>query len=224
MTLPDALAYARAHQPAILAALARVSGAREAAEVPRSQWLPRVGITAQVFAATENNSTASTVATMPEVDIPRIGTGRAVSDGAARWNPYGSTLVAAGGTQEVFDFGRIAAESAAADAKVEIAVQSAFARQIDIEYGVQEAYFAVYAAKGVLATAEGAYQRSREHRDLAQAGVGSRAALAHRAHARHRRSRPLRSRPDARARQRGRRAERPGRVDRRRRHRHRHHR
>jgi outer membrane protein len=173
MTLADALAYARAHQPAIVAALSRVSGAREAAEVPRSQWLPRVGVTAQIFAATENNSTASTVVTMPEVDIPRIGSGRTVSGASARWNPYGSTLVAAGGTQEIFDFGRIAAESAAADAKVEIATQSAIARQIDIEYGVQEAYFAVYAAKGVLATAEGAYQRAREHRDLAQAGVGS---------------------------------------------------
>ena len=78
-----------------------------------------------------------------------------------------------GGTQEVFDFGRIAAESAAADAKVEIQTQSAIARQIDIEFGVQEAYFAVYAAKGVLSTAESAFARAHEHRDLAQAGVGS---------------------------------------------------
>ncbi len=173
MTLPDCARLRAPHQPAIRAALARVSGAREAAEVPRSQWLPRVGVTAQIFAATENNSTASTVVTMPEVDIPRIGSGRGVYGSNANWSPYGSTLVAAGGTQEIFDFGRIAAESAAADAKVEIADQSAIARQIDIEYGVQEAYFAVYAAKGVLATAEGAYQRAREHRDLAQAGVGS---------------------------------------------------
>lgn len=173
VTLDEALAYARAHQPAILATVARIGAAKESAQVPRSQWLPRIGVTAQIFGATANNTTASTVGTMPEVDIPRIGGTRSVSSSSASWSPYASTFVGIGGTQEVFDFGRIAAESAAADAKIEIAQQDAVARRVDIEFGVQEAYFAVYAAKGVLSAAEGAFQRSREHRDQAQAGVGS---------------------------------------------------
>ena len=56
MTLTEALAYARAHQPAIRAAMARVAAQQEEARVPRAEWLPSVGATVQGFAATANNS------------------------------------------------------------------------------------------------------------------------------------------------------------------------
>ena len=172
ISLADALAYALAHQPAIRAAIARVAAQRAQADVPRGQWLPTVGVTAQVFAGTANNTTAGYV-TPWYIDIPRIGATRATSAGSASFTPYGSTLAAAGATQEVFDFGRIAAQSAAADALVEVRKHDADAERLDIELNVEEAYFAVQAAKAVFLAANGAFERSRVHRDLARAGVQS---------------------------------------------------
>src|SRR5437868_4350160 len=58
VTLPDALAYARAHQPQVRASLARVSATKAAAEIPRAQWEPRFGATAQLLVGTGNNTTA----------------------------------------------------------------------------------------------------------------------------------------------------------------------
>jgi outer membrane protein TolC len=172
VTLADALAYARAHQPAIRAALARVKAQEAQADVPRGQWLPLVGVTAQIFGATANNTTATYV-TPPFMDVPRIGATRAVSAGNASFAPYASTIAAAGITQEVFDFGRIAAQSAAQDALIVARRHTAENERLNIEFGVEEAYFAVHASKAVLAASDGAYERSRVHRDLARAGVNS---------------------------------------------------
>ena len=58
MTLSEALAYARQYQPTLRAAQARLEAARRAVTVVRSEWLPQVGATAQVFYGTMNNSTA----------------------------------------------------------------------------------------------------------------------------------------------------------------------
>src|SRR5579863_7210172 len=49
LTMTEALAYAHEHQPAIRAALARVSARAAQAKIPSGQWLPTVGITAQLF-------------------------------------------------------------------------------------------------------------------------------------------------------------------------------
>lgn len=172
MTLPEALAYAHEHQPRIRAALARVSAERVQADVASGPWLPTVGVTAQIFGATANNTTAG-YAAFSAIDIPRIGGTRAVSAGSATLTPYASTFAGLGVTQEVFDFGRIAAQTAAADALVEVRKHDADAERLDIEFNVEESFFAVQAAKGVLAAAEGAFERARAHRDLAQAGVKS---------------------------------------------------
>src|SRR5579862_6289459 len=59
LRIDEALAYARAHQPAIQAARARIAAAQADAGVPRSQWLPQIGVTAQIFGGTANNTTAS---------------------------------------------------------------------------------------------------------------------------------------------------------------------
>jgi outer membrane protein len=61
MTLGDAISFARAHQPAIRAAMARVAAQQEEARVPRADWLPQVGATAQIFGATSNNTTGTFV-------------------------------------------------------------------------------------------------------------------------------------------------------------------
>jgi outer membrane protein TolC len=44
---------------------------------------------------------------------------------------------------------------------------------LDVDFNVEEAYFAVYAARGVLRASNDAYDRARSHRDLAKAGVDS---------------------------------------------------
>ena len=168
MSLGDAIAYARAHQPAVLAGIARVAAQKESANVPRAQWQPLIGVNAQILGATANNTTASYVSPT-YMDIPRIGATRAVSSGT--WQPYGSTFVGAGVLQEVFDFGRIAAQTAAADALVDVQRQASASALLDVTYGVVESYFATYAAKAVQKAAEDAFVRAKAHRDLAKSGV-----------------------------------------------------
>ncbi|MGO8992306.1 MAG: TolC family protein [Polyangiaceae bacterium] len=170
MTLAEAIAYAKAHQPAVLTGIARVTARQKAASVPRAQWYPSFGATLQTFAATANNSTASYV-TQGSVDIPRIG-GESVSTGSS-WQPEASTFVGAGARQEVYDFGRIAAEVAATDELVDVEKQASANALLDVTYSVEEAYFAVHAAKAVLTAAEDAYTRAKSHRDLAKSGVDS---------------------------------------------------
>jgi outer membrane protein len=172
ITLAEALAYARSHQPAVLASLARIRTESASAEVPRSQYYPVLGLTAQFLEGTTNNTTASYL-TVPFVDLPRIGGTPTTNSADARWKPYASTLAGAGLSQEIFDFGRIAAEAAAADARVTIAARAADTQLLDIELNVEEAFFAVHAAKSILQASEDAYQRSLVHRDFARAGVKS---------------------------------------------------
>lgn len=172
MTLADALAYARAHEPAIRIALAQVATAQANAGVPRAAWEPTFAASAELFAATANNTTASYLAT-DDMAIPRIGGTTSVSQSGATWTPYASSFVGASALQEVFDFGRIAAKAAVADAAVEVAKHTADAERLDVELGVEEAYYGVHAAKGVLKVSEDAYERGKTHRDLAKASVQS---------------------------------------------------
>ncbi len=170
MTMAQALEYAHAHQPAIRAGLARVSARAEEAKVPSARWLPTVAVTAQIFGMTANNTTATYV--QPEyVDLPRIG-GTAVTR-TGTFSPYASTLVGAGLSQEVFDFGRIGAQRAAADALVDVEKHRSDANRLDVDFGVEEAFFSVLAAKAVVKASADAYERSRVHRDLAKRGVES---------------------------------------------------
>src|SRR5579864_8515212 len=102
MTMAEALTFAHEHQPSIRAALSRVSARAAQAKIPTGQWLPTVGVTAQLFAMTANNTTATYV--QPAfMDLPRIGATQATTSG--NLSPYASTLVGAGVLQEVFDFG-----------------------------------------------------------------------------------------------------------------------
>jgi outer membrane protein len=168
MTLRDALAYAREHQPRMKVARARIGAIQREAQIPRAAWLPSVGATAQGFEATENNTTASYLG-VRRVALPRIGSGSVTSSGSFR--PYASTLAAVGVDQELFEFGRIAAQTAAADGLVKVEKQRADAETLDVAFAVEEAYFAVFAAKAILRASDDAYDRARAHRDLAKAGV-----------------------------------------------------
>jgi outer membrane protein len=171
MTMPEALSYAHEHQPAIHAALSRVSARMAEASVPSGQWLPTVGVTAQLYGMTANNSTGTYVQT-PWMDIPRIG-GTASPTSGGNLAPYPSTFVGAGVSQEVFDFGRIGAQRAAADELVNVEKLDSVATRLDVDFGVEEAYFSVLAAKAIVHASDEAYERSRIHRDFAKRGVES---------------------------------------------------
>jgi outer membrane protein TolC len=132
--------------------------------------MPQLGATLQGLEGTANNSTASYFTT-PVLDIPRIGGTRDQSGSTASWSPYGSSLVAVGVRQEIFDFGRLAAQAAVADASARAAQSRAQAQALDLELTVKESYFAVLAAKALLETAEAANQRSQEETHYASAGV-----------------------------------------------------
>jgi outer membrane protein len=170
LTMAQALEYAHAHQPAIRAALARVSARMEEAKIPSGQWLPTVGVTAQLFAMTANNTTATYVPSAA-VDLPRVGASAATATGSL--SPFASTLVGVGVSQEVFDFGRIGARRAAADAQVEVERYRAETRRLDVDFNVEEAFFSVSTAEAVVKASDDAYERSRVHRDQAKRGVDS---------------------------------------------------
>jgi outer membrane protein len=142
------------------------------AMVPTGQWLPTVGIAAELFGMTANNTTGTYLPT--PLDVPRIGgTPAVLSPSQASWSPHASTFVGAGLRQELFDFGRIGAQRAAADALVEVAAHRADVDRLNVDLGVEEAYFSVLAAKGVVKASDDAFERSRVHRDFAKRGVES---------------------------------------------------
>jgi outer membrane protein len=170
MTIVEALAYAHEHQPAIRAGLSRVSAKMAEAAIPSGQWLPTVAVTAQLYGMTANNTTGSYLSTQ-FMDVPRIGGTASQSQSTAGLTPYASTLVGAGLLQEVFDFGRIGAQRAAADELVTVEKHRAATVWLDIDFGVEEAYFSVLAAKAVIVASDQAYERSRVHRDVAKRGV-----------------------------------------------------
>ncbi len=172
VTLQEARKYAHDNQPSLRAALARIAAAKADADVPRAQWYPQLGASAQIYLGSANNTTAQYIGS-PVVDIPRIGASSGVNASTMTMTPYGSTFAAIGIGQEVFDFGRIAAQSAAADAMVEVARHASDTTNLDVDFAVEESFYAVLTAKNVLKASEEAYDRTKTHRDFAKAGVTS---------------------------------------------------
>ncbi len=170
MTLAEALAYAKAHQPAILAARMRVLAVQADVQVARAQWLPLATLGVQLIEGTTNNTTTSYVS-IPGLDIPRIG-GTAVT-ATGSFTPHASTLAGIGLQQEVFDFGRIAAQSAALDALVNVQSLGAKAERLAIAFSVEEAFFAVQAARNIVLASQQAFARAQTHRDMAKAKVAA---------------------------------------------------
>lgn len=172
MTLAEATQYARTHRPSVRAALVRVDVVRAGADVARARWAPTIVGTAQLLATTTNNTTGSYVS-VAGFDNPRVSATRASSAATASLVPSASTLVGVGARQELFDFGRISAEVSAADLRADAERHALDAARLDVDYDVEEAYFAVHAAHAVLDASEQAYARSAVHRDEARAGVDS---------------------------------------------------
>ncbi|HET8725364.1 MAG TPA: TolC family protein [Anaeromyxobacteraceae bacterium] len=168
MTLPEALAYAREHQPAVRAAMARVQASEADARATRARWTPYLAATGQLLVGTANNTTASYLG-VTGVDLPRIGGTPVTASGTL--DGYPSTLAAISLTQQVFDFGRVAADAALDDAITGYQRATAQAQEMAVALGVEESFFAVQAARSVLRASEEALQRAKVHRDQARAGV-----------------------------------------------------
>ncbi len=172
ITLKAAVEFALKNQPAVKEALARVASRQTDVGIPKGQWLPTVGVTAQVLGGTVNNTTASYLGEA-WTPTPRVGGTASTNSAGANWSPHPSTFVGLGVTQEAFDFGRITAEIQAADSQVTAEQRSAEARALDVQLGVEEAYFAVYSAKAVLAATDEAYSRASLQFELARQGVSA---------------------------------------------------
>lgn len=167
MTLSEALAYARQHQPTLRAAQARIEVAKRAAQSVRAEWLPQLGATAQIFYGTMNNSTAMFLG-VRTTDLPRIGGSR--SDGS--WaDAYPSSVIGLGLRQNVYDFGRLAALAMAADAEAAATRYRAAQEELDVALQVESMFYAVLAAKAVERAAEDAYKRAALRRDMAKVSV-----------------------------------------------------
>lgn len=166
MTLQQALRFARTHHPRIAVADAEIAAKKAESAVPRAGWKPRLGTTLQAVVGTNNNSATNWLGSGGAVEFPRIaGTGFLQRPGEINWKPYMSTAIGVGVEQRVFDFGRIAAESALADARIDVARYQASDTNLAVELSVREAYFALLAAKAVWVAAQDAVQRATVHRD-----------------------------------------------------------
>lgn len=165
MTLPECLAYAKAHAPEVRMAQARLRAQAAQAESVGAAWYPTVGATAQVFGATANNSTGGYVSSRG-FDSPRVGGTRA---NTSEMTPYGTTFVAAGLNQTVFEFGRIAAQRAAQDALVRAESERVRQDSLTSAFAVEEAFVAVLASKVILRSSSEASTRARAIRDQAEA-------------------------------------------------------
>jgi outer membrane protein len=171
MTLDEALAYARANNPQVAAENARVALRNAQAKEPDARWSPRFGATAQALLSSNNNSAANWLGS-GATELPRIaGTGFLQRGSQIDWKPYVSTTVGLTGVQELFDFGRIAAETAAADAVTDVARARRDDVRLAVELGIRESYQAVLTGRAVADIARGAVARAKVHKNDAHARV-----------------------------------------------------
>jgi len=168
MTLREAIAYARDHQPSVQAARARVAVALEQAQLPRAAFDPKVAIGGTLLVGTNNNTTASYGGPIG-LFVPRIG--GTPANATPTWKPYPSTLAGIGVYKEVYDFGRLSAQATALDLFARAAEEDAQLADLDLTLYVEESFYAVAGAHAVLTASDAAVQRSTAHRDLARAVV-----------------------------------------------------
>jgi outer membrane protein TolC len=168
LSLREAVAYARVHQPSLQAAIARVAAAREQAQLPRAQWSPKVGAGAELLVGTNNNTTASYGGPIGWF-VPRIGGSPA--NAPVKWTPEPSTLAGVGVQQEVYDFGRLTSQASALDYFAKAQEEDAQLANLDLTLLVEESFYAVAGAHAVLKASDAAVHRATTHRDLAKAGV-----------------------------------------------------
>jgi outer membrane protein TolC len=172
MTLDEALSFARKNNPRMTAQAARVAASAERAREPEAAWGTRFGATAQVVGSTNNNSATNWLSSKGAVEFPRIaGTGFLQERGEIDWKPYLNTAVGVTGEKRLFDFGRTAAETAAADALTDVERARSEDVSLVVDLLVRETYQAVLSARAVVEVAREAAARATVHRDDARARV-----------------------------------------------------
>ncbi|MFT3696936.1 MAG: TolC family protein [Kofleriaceae bacterium] len=170
MTLSQAVTYARAHQPSLAAARARVEVARADAEVPLAAKSIRIGAAAEILGGTNNNTTAS-YATLGYLDVARIG--GTPANAPVSWSPEASTIAGVSAHKDLYDFGRLDLAADALTAQAQAIGETAQIAALDLDLFVETRFYAVLGAKAVLAASEAAVQRSTIHRDFAKARVNA---------------------------------------------------
>ena len=168
MSLREAIAYARVHQPSLAAARARVEVAREQAKLPRAAWSPRVVAGAEIVVGSNNNTTTSYGGPLG-FDIARIG--GTPANASEKLTPEPSTLAGVGVRQEVYDFGRLSAQAEALDLFAKAADEDAQLADLDLTLLIEESFYGVAGAHAVLKASEAAVARATTHRDFAKANV-----------------------------------------------------
>ena len=167
MTLDEARTFAKAHQPVLAAAKSSIAALEVLARVPKASWLPHIEMGFSLLGGTSNNTTASYLAPYG-VAIPRIGGTKAISTNdltLSALEPYPSSLAALSLDQEIYDFGRISAQTAALQALTDVERARADVDVLDAGLAVDQAYFAVQGAHAVLAAAKAAEARAVADRD-----------------------------------------------------------
>lgn len=171
LSLAGAIAYARQHQPSIIAARARLEAARKDVAVADAERGPRVGAVAEIVGSTVNNSTAAILGDS-NVAFARVGSSQFTGTGSPpNWRPYPTTLIGVSAQQPLYDFGRIAAQSAALSALADVERARVAMSRVDLDFSVAESFYAVLAARAVLDAASEAEKRALAHRNLAESGV-----------------------------------------------------
>jgi outer membrane protein TolC len=170
ITLREAIGYARLHQPSLAEARARAEVARGEAAVPRAARAPKITAGAELLAGTNNNTTASYGGPLG-FDVPRIG--GTPANAKTSLSPEPSTLAGVGVRQEIYDFGRISAQSEALDLFARAAEEDAHAADLDLVLFVEQSFYAVQGAHAVQRAADAAVKRATEHRDYAKANVAA---------------------------------------------------
>jgi len=170
MTLKQAVAYARDHQPSLLAARARVDVARSQARIPDAAKAIRVGAAAELLGGSNNNTTAS-YATLGFLDVARIG--GTPANAPVSWAPEASTIAGVSAHKDLYDFGRLDLLTDSYEANARAAGESAQAAALDLDLLVENSFYAVLGARAVLAASDAAVTRSTTHRDFARARVSA---------------------------------------------------
>lgn len=170
LTLKQAVAYARDHQPSLLAARARVEVARARARLPEAAKAIRVGAAAEMLGGTNNNTTAS-YATLGFLDVARIG--GTPANAPVSWSPQASTIAGVSAHKELYDFGRLDLLTDSYEAEAKAAGETAQAAALDLDLLVENSFYAVLGAKAVLAASQAAVTRATTHRDFARARVNA---------------------------------------------------
>ncbi|HEY0250325.1 MAG TPA: TolC family protein [Kofleriaceae bacterium] len=168
LTLSQAIAFARAHQPSLAAARARVDVARADAELPFAARSIRIGAAAEILGGSNNNTTAS-YATLGVLDVARIG--GTPANAPITWSPEASTLAGISIHKDLYDFGRLDTLADALNEQARAVGESATIAALDLDLVVEESFYAVLGAKAVLAASDAAVARSTTHRDFANARV-----------------------------------------------------